>query len=80
MSGKPAANIILPKPALNPDHAAVAGYDGQNREVLEDMLNIKMTYGHITGSERLRQLISEQYSKQSSENILITHGAIGANA
>ena len=53
---------------------------GKTREVLEDMLNIKMTYGHITGSERLRQLISEQYSKQSSENILITHGAIGANA
>jgi len=53
---------------------------GKTREVLEDMLNIKMTYGHITGSERLRQLISEQYRKQSSENILITHGAIGANA
>ncbi|MGF9658255.1 aminotransferase [Pantoea agglomerans] len=53
---------------------------GKTREVLDDMLNIKMTYGHITGSQRLRQLISEQYSKQSAENILITHGAIGANA
>ncbi|WP_191938894.1 aminotransferase (plasmid) [Pantoea agglomerans] len=53
---------------------------GKSREVLDDMLNIKMTYGHITGSQRLRQLISEQYSKQSAENILITHGAIGANA
>lgn len=53
---------------------------GKPREVLDDMLNIKMTYGHITGSQRLRQLISEQYSKQSAENILITHGAIGANA
>lgn len=53
---------------------------GKTREVLDDMLKIKMTYGHITGSERLRQLISEQYSKQSAENILVTHGAIGANA
>lgn len=53
---------------------------GKTREVLDEMLNIKMTYGHITGSERLRQLISEQYSQQSAENILITHGAIGANA
>ncbi|WFL66616.1 aminotransferase [Pantoea sp. X85] len=53
---------------------------GKSREVLDNMLNIKMTYGHITGSQRLRQLISEQYSKQSAENILITHGAIGANA
>lgn len=53
---------------------------GKTREVLDDMLKIKMTYGHITGSERLRGLISEQYSNQTAENILITHGAIGANA
>ena len=39
---------------------------GKTRAVLEAMLNIKMTYGHLTGSERLRQLISEQFSKQSS--------------
>ncbi|MCG7389697.1 aminotransferase [Pantoea sp. ACRSB] len=53
---------------------------GKTREVLDEMLSIKMTYGHIKGSERLRQLISGQYSSQSVENILIAHGAIGANA
>ncbi|HFV9242500.1 TPA: aminotransferase [Enterobacter bugandensis] len=53
---------------------------GRTREVLDEMLTIKMTYGSITGSERLRRLISEQYVSQSADNILITHGAIGANA
>jgi len=53
---------------------------GRTAEVLDEMLQIKMTYGHITGSGRLRQLISTQYTAQSAENVLITHGAIGANA
>lgn len=53
---------------------------GKTQEVLDEMLKIKMTYGHITGSQRLRELISAQYSHQTAENILITHGAIGANA
>lgn len=53
---------------------------GKTTDILNEMLKIKMTYGAITGSERLRQLISEQYSSQPAENILTTHGAIGANA
>ncbi|MFK3704752.1 aminotransferase [Klebsiella sp. NPDC088457] len=53
---------------------------GRTEDVLRDMLDIKMTYGEITGSSRLRGIISQQYEKQSAENILMTHGAIGANA
>lgn len=53
---------------------------GRTEQVLDDMLKIKMTYGHITGSERLRQLIATQYRSLNAENILTTHGAIGANA
>ena len=53
---------------------------GRTSEVLDEMLKIKMTYGHIVGSERLRQLISTQYTTQSAENVLIAHGAIGANS
>ncbi|HHG8772201.1 TPA: aminotransferase [Raoultella planticola] len=53
---------------------------GRTEDVLRDMLDIKMTYGEIAGSSRLRGTISQQYEKQSAENILITHGAIGANA
>ena len=51
-----------------------------SQTVLDEMLEIKMTYGHIPGSDRLRNLISQQYENQSAQNILITHGAIGANA
>jgi len=53
---------------------------GQTESVLDDMLNIKMTYGEITGSQRLRQLIATQYASQTADNIMIAHGAIGANA
>lgn len=53
---------------------------GKTAEVLDEMLKIKMTYGHIIGSERLRHLISAQYVSQTAKNVLITHGAIGANA
>ncbi|PRD13857.1 aminotransferase [Pantoea coffeiphila] len=53
---------------------------GDTAAVLDEMLNIKMTYGAITGSERLRRVISMQYRAQSVDNILIAHGAIGANA
>ncbi|MDD9640748.1 aminotransferase [Klebsiella michiganensis] len=53
---------------------------GKKDDVLNEMLQIKMTYGEITGSERLRNVISTQYLHQTADNILITHGAIGANA
>ncbi len=39
-----------------------------------------MTYGAIEGSDRLRNNIMTMYDDQAIENILVTHGAIGANA
>lgn len=49
---------------------------GENyKKVLERKLN----YGDIHGSERLKKAISTLYTNQKSENITITHGAIGAN-
>jgi aspartate/methionine/tyrosine aminotransferase len=39
-----------------------------------------MTYGAIEGSSRLRLAISALYEKQNIDNILTTHGTIGANA
>ena len=44
-------------------------------EVFEQKLN----YGAIYGSERLKKGICGLYKHQSSENVTITHGAIGAN-
>lgn len=39
-----------------------------------------LTYGEIEGSQRLRTAIAALYSRQTPDNALVTHGAIGANA
>lgn len=52
---------------------------GRNSDDLSELLSMKMTYGAIQGSERLRTAISALYVEQPPENIIIAHGAIGAN-
>jgi aspartate/methionine/tyrosine aminotransferase len=53
---------------------------GKSNVILEELLPLKLTYGAIEGSERLRGLVAGLYAKQKIENVVITHGAIGANA
>jgi aspartate/methionine/tyrosine aminotransferase len=53
---------------------------GKSNSVLEDLNPMKLTYGAIEGSERLRAAITGLYTSQKIPNITITHGAIGANA
>ena len=53
---------------------------GKNDDSLSELLTIKMTYGGIEGSDRLKAAITTLYTDQTPENILTTHGAIGANA
>lgn len=45
-----------------------------------DLGRTQLTYGPITGSPRLRSLVAELYERQSAGDVMITHGAIGANA
>ncbi|MBT6511176.1 MAG: aminotransferase [Rhodospirillaceae bacterium] len=52
---------------------------GRNSTDLSELLGIKMTYGEIRGSERLLNAIAALYEKQTSENLIVTHGTIGAN-
>ncbi len=52
---------------------------GVGTSALDEVLDMKMTYGDITGSERLRSAIAALYDNVTPENVLITHGAIGAN-
>ena len=40
---------------------------------------MKMTYGAIEGSDALRSEIAAFYDNQAVENVIITHGTIGAN-
>ena len=46
---------------------------------MADILGMKLTYGAIEGSPRLRMLIAGLYEKQTPENVITAHGAIGAN-
>ena len=52
---------------------------GQNAEDLSALLPMKMTYGDITGSPRLRGAVAALYDKATPEDVMITHGTIGAN-
>ncbi|BDA87003.1 aminotransferase [Aureimonas sp. SA4125] len=53
---------------------------GKTDSILGELLPMKLTYGAIEGSERLRRLVAGLYEKQEPGNVTITHGAIGANA
>jgi aspartate/methionine/tyrosine aminotransferase len=53
---------------------------GKNDTDLSALLPMKMTYGAIEGSDRLRDAICKLYTSQKYENIIVTHGTIGANA
>ena len=52
----------------------------KNINLAEDIAEMKMTYGEIMGSKRLRSNIASLFQNQNENNILITHGAIGANS
>jgi aspartate/methionine/tyrosine aminotransferase len=54
---------------------------GMTRAALVDELApLRLTYGAIEGSERLRAAIAALYETASSGDVLVMHGAIGANA
>lgn len=55
-------------------------FAGKKDTILSEILPMKMTYGAIEGSERLRTVIASLYQNQKPSNIVTTHGAIGANA
>lgn len=52
---------------------------GKNSTDLAELLPMKMTYGAIEGSDRLRQAIAGLYQWQTPANSIVTHGTIGAN-
>ena len=52
---------------------------GTGPEALRELLPMRLTYGAIEGSMRLRGAIAALYAHQAPENVLLAHGAIGAN-
>ncbi|MEX3933643.1 aminotransferase [Paraburkholderia phymatum] len=53
---------------------------GKEDALLDEILPMKLTYGAIDGTARLRSNVASLYEKQRVPNVLITHGAISANA
>lgn len=53
---------------------------GKTETIISELLPLKLTYGAIEGSDRLRDLVAGLYQGQKRSNVVITHGAIGANA
>ena len=52
---------------------------GGNADDLSSLLSMKLTYGDIEGSPRLRTAIANLYANQCAEDITVTHGTIAAN-
>ncbi len=53
---------------------------GKEDALLGEIVPMKLTYGSIDGTERLRHNVASLYDRQDVPNVLITHGAISANA
>jgi len=56
---------------------ALAGQDAA--AFAREVAPIRMTYGAIAGSDRLRAAIAALYATVTPERVLVAHGAIGAN-
>ena len=52
---------------------------GRDKADLYEILSMKLTYGDIEGSDRLRAAISKLYANTAIADITITHGTIAAN-
>lgn len=53
---------------------------GGSEDVLKYVSELRLGYGEVFGTMRLRNAIAGLYENARDENISITHGAIGANA
>ncbi|MEO3871015.1 aminotransferase [Nonomuraea sp. B12E4] len=52
---------------------------GRGDSLLEELLPLRLTYGAIEGSDRLRSAVAALYDHQAAGNVMIAHGGIGAN-
>jgi aspartate/methionine/tyrosine aminotransferase len=53
---------------------------GKHNSLLDELMPIRLGYGDIEGSPRLKSAVASLYARQRAENVLICHGTIGANA
>ena len=60
--------------------AELLNLTGRTQDYLSELLPLRLGYGDIQGSPRLRTAIAALYERQTADNVLVAHGAIGANA
>lgn len=53
---------------------------GKTDSFLAEVLPMRLGYGAIEGSDRLRAAICAMYQRQGRANVIVAHGTIGANA
>lgn len=50
-----------------------------HKDLMKDLMHMRMDYGPITGSDSLKNAILSLYTTGTTKNLTITHGAINAN-
>ncbi|GAT18426.1 aminotransferase [Secundilactobacillus silagincola] len=61
-------------------HALLSLTDTDEQTFTQKMLTTRLTYGNIVGAPELRAGITQLYQNLTPENVVTTHGAIGANS
>lgn len=59
--------------------AELLALSGRNDRALDALLPMRLTYGAIPGSDALRNAIAALYSRRTPDDVIVTHGTIGAN-
>lgn len=54
--------------------------DTTPEQLMSELLPMRLSYGEIIGSERLRTAIAALYETKTAAQVIVAHGAIGANA
>jgi len=55
------------------------GLAGEPQKIIEDIMNMRLTYGEIEGSPRLGGQIAELYDSMRAENVLVMNGGSASN-
>ncbi len=58
---------------------ALLDLSGRKEPLLEQIRSLRLSYGDIPGSDRLRDLVAGLYARQSRDNVLIMNGGAAAN-
>jgi aspartate/methionine/tyrosine aminotransferase len=52
---------------------------GDKEKIIDEILALRLSYGHIEGSDGIKAGICSLYETMKPENVVTAHGAIGAN-